>query len=58
MLITGAKSEFLKWLEAGIQKSEIKMPDGNGPAIWPTFGLERLLSIPADISTTESDSSQ
>ncbi len=58
VLITGAKSEFLQWLGAGIQKSEIKMPEGNGQAIWPTFSLERLLSIPADISSTESDAAQ
>ena len=58
VLITGAKSEFLKWLAAGIQKNEIKMPEGNGPAVWPTFGLERLLSISADLSSTESDAAQ
>lgn len=48
VLVTGTKEEFLRWLSAGIQKGEIQLPAQNGPAIWPSISLQRILSLPAD----------
>jgi hypothetical protein len=50
VLITGTKEEFLGWLSMGIQKGEIQLPEQNGPAIWPTIPLQRILLAPADTS--------
>jgi len=46
-LLTGTKEEFLRWLSAGIRKGEIQLPARNGPAIWPSIPLKRILSVPA-----------
>ena len=54
VLITGTKEEFLRWLSAGIQKGEIQLPARNGPAIWPSISLQRILSVPANALTEES----
>lgn len=48
VLITGTKEEFLRWLSAGIQKGEIKLPNQNGPATWPSTPLQRILSASTD----------
>lgn len=48
VLVTGTKEEFLRWLSAGIQKGEVQLPERNGPAIWPSIPLQRILSVPAD----------
>src|SRR5579864_5509697 len=48
VLVTGTKQEFLRWLSGGIQKGEIQLPEGNGPAIWPSISLQRILSASVD----------
>src|SRR5215831_7612394 len=48
VLVTGTKEEFLRWLSAGIQKGDIRLPEQNGPAIWPGIPLQRILSAPAN----------
>jgi hypothetical protein len=54
VLVTGTKEEFLRWLSAGIQKGEIQLPEQNGPAIWPSIPVQRILSVPADTSAEDS----
>jgi hypothetical protein len=58
VVVTGTKSEFLRWLSEGIQKGEIQLPESNGPAIWPTIALERILSPPADVSGEANETAQ
>lgn len=41
--IAGTKAEFLGWLSKGIRAGEIRLPESNGPAVWPSFALERIL---------------
>jgi len=55
-LVTGTKREFLEWLSTGIRRGEIKLPEQNGPAIWPSTPLETLLSSEPAVSD-ETDSS-
>ena len=49
VLITGTKTEFLRWLSEGIQKLEIRLPEINGSSAWRTISLESILS-PSDDS--------
>jgi len=58
VLVTGTKDEFLRWLSEGIQKAEIQLPDVNGPCVWPVIGLERILSLSADVSVEANDAIQ
>ena len=43
VLVTGTKKEFLGWLSQGMQKREIQFPENNGPTVWPSMSLERIL---------------
>ena len=57
VLVTGTKEEFLLWLSAGIRRGEIQLPEQNGPAIWPSTSLQRILS-PATDAPAEASSFQ
>ncbi len=58
VVVTGTKSEFLRWLSEGIHKGQIQLPESNGPAIWPTIALERILLPPADVSPEANETPQ
>lgn len=51
VLVTATKEELLRWLSLGISKGEIRLPDQNGPAIWPSIPLHRVLSAEAATPT-------
>jgi hypothetical protein len=50
VLVTGTKTEFLRWLSEGIQRGQIQLPQKNGPAVWPKMDLEAILLPAADAS--------
>lgn len=50
VLVSGTKDEFLQWLSDGIQKGQIRFPEGNGPAVWPATTLDVLLLPPTNVS--------
>jgi hypothetical protein len=54
VLVTGTKTEFLRWLSEGIQKGEIQLPQKNGPAIWPKMDLQAIL-LPSGDTQMEND---
>ena len=58
VLVTGTKEEFLRWLSEGIRKGEIQLPERNGPAVWPSTPLERVLLPEANVPDEESPSPQ
>src|SRR5882724_1559572 len=58
VLVTGTKEEFLRWLSEGIRKGEIQLPERNGPAVWPSTPLERILLPEANVLDEESPISQ
>lgn len=43
VLITGTKDEFMRWLSEVIGKSEIQLPERNGPVVWPSTPLTKIL---------------
>jgi hypothetical protein len=43
VLVTGTKTEFLRWISEGIQKREIQLPPKNGRAVWPKMELDAIL---------------
>lgn len=47
VLVTGTKNEFMRWISEGIQKSEIQLPEQNGPVVWPSTTLRKVL-LPLD----------
>jgi hypothetical protein len=49
VLVTGTKAEFLQWLSEGIRKAEIRFPESNGPAAWPSLSLEEILSPHSEV---------
>ncbi len=53
VLVTGTKTEFLRWLSEGIQKGEIQLPQKNGPTVWPKMELDVILLPHSDVSTAQ-----
>jgi len=35
-LVTGRKSQFLKWFGVALRRKQIRFPESNGPVQWPT----------------------
>lgn len=52
VLVTGTKDEFMQWLSEGIRRSEIQLPDRNGPILWPSTTLNKIL-LPSAENTPE-----
>jgi hypothetical protein len=50
VLVTGTKAEFLQWLSEGIRKGEIRFPESNGPAVWPSISLQEILMPRSEVS--------
>jgi hypothetical protein len=54
VVIAGTGDEFMRWLSEGIRKSEIALPEENGPGVWPKTSLEQILLPTRDeISSTQ-----
>lgn len=43
VLVTGTKDEFMRWLSEGMSRGELQFPERNGPAIWPSTELKKML---------------
>jgi hypothetical protein len=37
VLVSGAKKLFMKWISEGLRRGELRIPEVDGPVVWPAF---------------------